>query len=162
MSGVTDITAEDLKLLKCPKHHVTHSFLACDVRSDCLAESHQSCTYDGKVPMMPCDDGVEQVPMTLVCDHREDCTDGSDELDCVYPRCLPGYFTCDNSQCVPASSTCDAFADCKDQSDEKACGPPEIRLGTVQDISPSGVVELGGRGGFYVVKGYSLYYFFII
>ena len=59
-SGGTENALLDY-LVNCPKHHIVHSFLACDVHSDCFAASHQSCDYDVNVPMMTCDDGVEKV-----------------------------------------------------------------------------------------------------
>lgn len=38
-----------------------------------------------------------------VCDHENDCKDGSDELECVYPPCDPSEFTCNNYRCIPMS-----------------------------------------------------------
>ena len=38
-------------------------------------------------PSYPCSNLVESVPFSLVCDHRKDCTDGSDESFCVHPPC---------------------------------------------------------------------------
>lgn len=35
------------------------------------------------------------------CDHENDCKDGSDERDCVYPPCAAGEFTCQNFRCIP-------------------------------------------------------------
>lgn len=38
-----------------------------------------------------------------VCDHENDCKDGSDELNCKYPPCAAGEFTCANYRCIPMS-----------------------------------------------------------
>ena len=83
---------------KCPKGHVTHSFLSCDLMSDCWAENHVSCDapLTPLPPMFECSKGADRVPYTLVCDHRPDCSDGEDEHFCVFPPCP--QWTCDNRQ----------------------------------------------------------------
>ena len=54
---------------------------------------------DVTVPMMTCDDGIETVPYTLVCDHYVHClNDHSDEKGCVYPSCGKDEFICRNKQ----------------------------------------------------------------
>lgn len=82
--------------------HVTHTFLACDVWARCFVgdsdvitdtwgrPSFASCPAVGLTslpPMMTCDVGSQHVPYTLVCDHRKDCQDGSDEDFCVFHPC---------------------------------------------------------------------------
>ena len=83
---------------KCPKGHVTHSFLLCDLKSYCWAETHVSCdaSLAPLPPMFECSKGADRVPYTLVCDHRPDCSDGEDEHFCVFPPCP--QWTCDNRQ----------------------------------------------------------------
>ncbi|KAF4524942.1 hypothetical protein B566_EDAN012698 [Ephemera danica] len=45
---------------------------------------------------------------------------GSDELNCNYPPCADGEFTCGNHKCIPMSQVCNGMNDCKDNktSDE--------------------------------------------
>ena len=84
----------------CPKGHMTHVFLACDVQSDCWAEgygeldnadvpSYAACPAQltSLPPSFVCTDGEQHVPYTLLCDHRPDCQDRSDEDFCVFPPC---------------------------------------------------------------------------
>ena len=94
------------RLVTCPSGHVTHTFLACDVSAFCWAGSSitfsllpelwalptsQSCkahvALTSLPPSFPCESDVWRVPYTLVCDHRQDCVDGSDEAFCTFPPC---------------------------------------------------------------------------
>ncbi|KAK7476239.1 hypothetical protein BaRGS_00032515, partial [Batillaria attramentaria] len=88
-------------VVHCPRGHVTHTFLACDVWSDCFTEdsdivsdmwgvpSSASCPapLTSLPPFMSCDMGSQYVPYSLVCDFRKDCADGSDEEFCVFESC---------------------------------------------------------------------------
>ena len=88
----------------CPSGHLTHAFLACDVATVCWVErkvissflpdswalpTSQSCP--AKMTSLPpsflCQSEKQHVPYTLVCDHRPDCLDGSDEKFCKYLPC---------------------------------------------------------------------------
>ena len=97
----------------CPKGHVTHNFLACDVTSACWAENYASSSdtweaagrdsCDAPLTSLPpsyaCGGGRERVPYSLVCDHRDDCPDGSDEQFCVFPQCSgSSQLQCNNQQ----------------------------------------------------------------
>ena len=100
----------------CRRGHVTHAFLACDVAAFCWAEGRvtislianswalptsQSCPAEltPVPPSFPCRSEEQHVPYTLVCDHRPDCLDGSDENFCRYLPCqLEFQFQCKNKQ----------------------------------------------------------------
>nr|KAG5710982.1 hypothetical protein BaRGS_013716 [Batillaria attramentaria] len=57
-------------------------------------------------PSLPEMNEIEHVPYTLVCDHRSDCKDDSDEDFCVFPPCDPFLqYHCGDKQC-PNSCTC--------------------------------------------------------
>ena len=96
----------------CPSGHVTLKLLACDVQSACWARfmDSQASSCDAALTPLPpsftCTNGVERVPYTLVCDHRPDCSDNSDENFCVFPSCrLLGRLQCTNKQVRLASVT---------------------------------------------------------
>ena len=96
----------------CPSGHWTHTFLACDVLSDCWGRGalRQGGGSDAERNMtsfcrstlstlFTCRNGVEYVPYSLVCDHSPDCQDSSDEDFCVYPSCSHrDQFECNNKQ----------------------------------------------------------------
>ncbi|XP_056378588.1 very low-density lipoprotein receptor isoform X3 [Hyla sarda] len=78
------------------------------------------------------------------CDGDEDCSDGSDERDCVKKTCAEADFVCRNGQCVPERWQCDGDPDCEDGSDETAelcrtvtCSPAEFTCSNGRCISSS-------------------------
>ena len=105
-------------MVTCPQGHVTHSFLACDVSTSCWAGGDvtfslhpetwalpvpQSCPAPLAVtlppPSFPCDSDKRRVPYSLVCDHRRDCLDDSDETFCKFTPCnWKSQFQCHNKQ----------------------------------------------------------------
>ena len=102
----------------CPNGHVTHVFLVCDISTFCWAKgnvtfsflssswalpSSQSCraqlSSTSLPPSFPCRNDKQRVPYSLVCDHRPDCVDSSDEVFCTFFPCPPSsYFQCLNKQ----------------------------------------------------------------
>ena len=87
----------------CPAQHFTHSFLACDVKSACAVRSFSEACSAALTPLPPsfaCTDGAGDVPYTLVCDHRPDCGDDSDETFCRFPPCHGSSLNCGGSQVV--------------------------------------------------------------
>ncbi|KAK7090136.1 hypothetical protein V1264_009977 [Littorina saxatilis] len=111
-----------------------HTFLAKDAASNCWSTGdvvnsvHCVTTEDGQhscqtsvtrvVELYQCEKVDQQVPYSLVCDHRHDCQDSSDENFCVFPACSLTEFECDNKQCVDRKSECDYKPDCVDHTDE--------------------------------------------
>ena len=97
---------DDGGMVVCPRGHATHLFLACDLKSDCYADSSRAidaCVQrvSPPIPMITCKSGGEKVPYSMVCDHRPDCWDRSDEDFCVFLPCRYGQFTCgDNKQVI--------------------------------------------------------------
>ena len=91
--------------ITCPMGHVTHQFLSCDPVSACWAQDESSALscdspLNPRPPMFACSSEAEHVPYSLVCDHRPDCRDHSDEDFCVFPesQCLAGSFRCGSKQ----------------------------------------------------------------
>ncbi|KAL8624321.1 hypothetical protein ACOMHN_044752 [Nucella lapillus] len=89
-----------VSIAECIAGHVTHEFLACDIASHCLASRQSgggfSCPteLDPPPPSFLCGNEWQEVAYTLVCDHRDDCSDRSDERFCVFPPC-PQHSTFD-------------------------------------------------------------------
>ena len=109
----------------CRKGHLTHVFLACDVSTSCWTRgdvtlsfrsytwalpTSQSCPAQLAVTSLPpsftCSSEEQKVPYSLVCDHRRDCVDGSDETFCKFPPCKwLTQFQCLNKQvCITCSN----------------------------------------------------------
>ena len=102
----------------CPDGHVTHMFMTCDMATFCWAEGEitlnsdpdswalptsQSCparlVETSLPPSFRCQSEKQHVPYSLVCDHRQDCLDGSDETVCVFLPCQQQFqFQCLNRQ----------------------------------------------------------------
>ena len=97
--------------ITCKDNHITHSFLACDVSSKCWNDGgvayvssvngwdvpSDSWCHAPIKPLPPafmCKNAGQRVPYTLVCDHRADCIDQSDEDFCDFPPCLLTQRTC--------------------------------------------------------------------
>jgi hypothetical protein len=61
----------------------------------------------------PCKADNVAIPASWLCDETSDCSDGADEVGCL--------FTCGNGTQYPMSYLCDGIADCTDSSDEAGC-----------------------------------------
>ena len=97
---------------RCPSGHYTHQFLACDVRTGCWALDYSSCDVDLTLPFA-CNNEFERVPYTLVCDHRADCNDESDEDFCVFSPCDSTQYSCDSKQVISPQYD---YGDCRHRS----------------------------------------------
>ncbi|CAM5162704.1 unnamed protein product [Natator depressus] len=58
------------------------------------------------------------IPAVWKCDEDDDCSDNSDEADCLKKTCAESDFTCNNGHCIPARWKCDGEEECPDGSDE--------------------------------------------
>ena len=103
---LTSWTLEPM-MARCEFNHTTHAFLACDLKTNCSAQDLASSIFcaenrfSPEVPFYTCRNEVERVPYTLVCDHRSDCCDSSDEDFCQFPACLKRKeFACKNKKQV--------------------------------------------------------------
>ncbi|KAK7112910.1 hypothetical protein V1264_012285 [Littorina saxatilis] len=144
---------------KCAYNHTTHDFLACDVDANCSAvdfASSVTCSnnkFSPPVPFFHCKSTLHRIPYTLVCDHRADCCDSSDEDFCQFSPCLGRkQFACkDKKQCVPREQRCDKLSQCVDNSDELKCSDT-VNVGNVyhNTLLPPAVVDFTGKGSFTV------------
>ena len=92
------------------KHHqkvTNHSFLF-------PFPPDQTCTADE----FTCDNG-NCIQKKWLCDHEDDCGDGSDERKCPENKCdLENDFACGNGYCITKRWRCDGDLDCPDATDE--------------------------------------------
>ncbi|KAK2193775.1 hypothetical protein NP493_5g02050 [Ridgeia piscesae] len=85
-------------------------------------------------PTGPCGPGKatchngQCIPRDFLCDGDYDCTDKSDEANCLDALpCEPNEFQCSNKKCIQKIWRCDGDNDCGDGSDESGC--PTARPG---------------------------------
>ena len=110
---IANMTEYPTGRVMCPEGHMTHSQFACEAQTFCFAGRRQvpvdltgspadaSCPAPLKPlpPYFRCQGRLQVVAYTVVCDHRQDCADSSDEDFCVFPACRPGSdIMCDNGQ----------------------------------------------------------------
>lgn len=82
----------------------------------CVHSDKNNCTAG----RFQCKNG-DCIPSTWFCDRDNDCSDGSDEMDCPYASCTSGNFQCSTGHCIPLRWHCDFDNDCGDLSDEVGC-----------------------------------------
>ena len=140
--------ATNVSVVACPQGHVTHDFLSCDPSSHCGREQYAArCRTErgGSMPTFACENRIRTLPFTLVCDHRPDCMDNSDEEFCVHEECSDS--TCKRSgECISYSHWCDGMQHCEDKLDEENCFlQPQA---AVSRLPPPAIVFLDGHGDF--------------
>ncbi|KAK7476236.1 hypothetical protein BaRGS_00032512 [Batillaria attramentaria] len=154
-------TTTDVSGIQCPDGHMTHTFLACDYLSRCFAQGFDSKTDMWGIPdvtscpapltplppLMTCTSAGQRVPYSLVCDHRQDCQDGSDEEFCVFEPCpahLPNR--CGKTQCYSMTQLCDDRVDCVSGLDEADCPRDYLERTSPAVPDPPVIVNYDGRG----------------
>ncbi len=96
--------------------------LTCNGISNCPDGSDEESRY---CAIRKCKSGFFQcannrcVSPTSKCDHKDDCGDFSDEVNCPCPD--EGMFRCKRGPCIDAKERCDNKPDCADSSDEMGC-----------------------------------------
>nr|KAG5693055.1 hypothetical protein BaRGS_028815 [Batillaria attramentaria] len=88
-------------------------------------------------PSFTCASGGGRVPYSLVCDHRQDCQDGSDEELCVFPTCTGSTpLQCGDQQ-----------EQCVDGADEVLCDKLTLYT-TITSQPPPAAILFDGRGSY--------------
>ena len=152
----TDPSLKELRLwlpaaTRCPDGHVTHDFLSCDPAIGCFAKTDvDTCETEngGVIPLFTCEDGVQTLAFTLVCNHQQDCRDGSDEDRCVFEACEG--FLCDNLQCIQFIEVCDGMDHCLTGRDEQLCSQAvqNSAIDIHRVITNMSIVTLDGHGDY--------------
>ncbi|XP_033110388.1 uncharacterized protein LOC117111558 [Anneissia japonica] len=62
------------------------------------------------------------ISYSFYCDHKPDCPDNSDEINCIFPECGKSDHECDNGRCLESLLRCNRIPDCIDKTDELKCG----------------------------------------
>ncbi|KAK7107085.1 hypothetical protein V1264_015062 [Littorina saxatilis] len=139
-------------LATCSDGKIVLSFLPCGslsrdtyVSESVISGSAQNEMNKERGPYFECRSGVQHLPYTLVCDHRHDCADNSDEDFCQFPPCTGDTpLKCGTShQCISLQQWCDGQSDCYSGEDELDCvsGAKDLLWGKYVAIPPPALVH---------------------
>ncbi|XP_070179106.1 G-protein coupled receptor GRL101-like [Littorina saxatilis] len=140
-----------LPVLACQDEHVTFPFLPCQSPSLQVYLSDNFTAIkkpvQEEIPSFTCDNGVQQVPYTLLCDHRQECSDNSDEDFCQFQPCSGSTpLQCGSSkQCIRLDQWCDGQSDCFNGIDQLGCVNSIVHTdatGLYSSLPPPAVVHL--------------------
>ncbi|XP_070555858.1 low-density lipoprotein receptor-related protein 8-like [Ptychodera flava] len=108
------------------------NYMRCDTVSNCAnGEDEKNCESSTcNSPLYPyrCSSG-KCIPQNWVCDRafRQDCPDGTDQMNCPFDCSGEDYWQCGDSVCIRKTSHCDGVVDCPDGSDESSCSAAECK-----------------------------------
>ncbi|KAK7495128.1 hypothetical protein BaRGS_00013538 [Batillaria attramentaria] len=110
----------DVHLTLCPANHTTHTFLACDVHSDCWLDGENCASPMTPLPpSFTCDSQAERVPFSLYFKCDEDAVGLVEYFKCDEDAVgLVEYFKCDED----AVGLVEYFKCDEDACDEDAAG----------------------------------------
>ena len=107
----------------------------------------------GNVACHQCQSDGYCIPLHLVCDGKNQCSDKSDEINCQIHSMVPSETEFDSNEvsvchqcslgyCIPLDFICDGTSQCSDQSDEIFCQFP-----TTTSIQPYDLEGISSKTG---------------
>ncbi|CAM4599204.1 unnamed protein product [Lepidochelys kempii] len=93
------------------------------------------------------------VPLAVKCNGVEDCTDGTDEMNCPTETpttaspwlCKETEFLCANKGCIPSLLRCDGMPDCQFNEDETDCPTKDCFNGSLLCASTNTCIPVSKR-----------------
>ncbi|XP_039266345.2 SCO-spondin-like [Styela clava] len=120
---------EDHEFL-CDNGKCIHSSFVCDGQFNCgfgdFADEINCAETCSQITEFECSNS-ECISRYQLCDGVPDCTDNSDEIDCV---CTLNHFTCADNNCISRTHVCNGINECSDGEDEHNCYNSTTTLAT--------------------------------